>query len=155
MINGLAVGAAFLSRRGQLWVKGEGTMWIHRTGKMVRVLTTLEVIDREGAARLVSYGEHRMMVEAPKHRGKVSEELIQEQERLLESLKEGDTVLGKKKMIWVSVGDGHWVNTKAGGAFMMLKNRSLIEQYGPFAIHSNPPALSDEDLALHMAKILY
>lgn len=155
MINGLAVGAGFLSGTGNLWVKGEGTMWVHRTGKVIRVFSTQEVIEREGAVRLVSYGEHRMMVEAPKHRGKISDELMQEQEHLLESLKEGDTILGKKNAIWVSVGDGHWVSTKAGRAFKMLKNRSVIEGYGPFVVHSNPPALSDEDLSIHMQTILY
>lgn len=152
VIHGLSAGASFFSGTGNLWLKGEGTMWIHRTGKVTRVLTTNEVIEREGFGRLRTFGDHRMFVEAPKHRGKIGEELMEEQTKLLESLHEGNTVIGKKNMLWVSVGDGHWVNTRAGGAFSILKNHDLIEKFGPFAVHQQEGALEQESIDLHMSK---
>jgi len=154
-VSGLAAGASFFSKKGNLWVKGEGTKWIHRTGNVTRVLSTQDVIRQEGLHVLRTFGDHRMhMVEAPKHRGKIDEALMQEQERLLESLSEGNTIIGKKNMLWVSVGDGHWVNTRAGGGFMMKKNRSVIESHGPFAVHNQDGPLEQDSIDLHMSRYL-
>lgn len=154
-VSGLAAGASFFSKTGNLWVKGEGTKWIHRTGNVTRIFSTKEVMEREGLKTLRTFGDHRMhMVEAPKHRGKIDDDLMQEQERLLESLSEGNTIIGKKNMLWVSVGDGHWVNTRASGAFMMKKNRSVIESHGPFAVHNQDEPLEQESIDLHMSRSL-
>lgn len=133
-ISGLGAGASFMSNAGFIWVKAEGTRWMRHDGHAFHILTGNEVVEAEGYAHIVTFGNTKLTETGPKRTRKLTKEQIAEQMAMLNALPIAATVVGRKKFVWVNLTDGRWARNSASGAVEMLRGESLIEEFGPFTV---------------------